>query len=60
MKVGDLVRTKNDPDTWIGHGVVLSISSSRAKVHWFDEWVDDNGPVEFSRLETLEVLSESV
>ena len=23
MKVGDLVRVKNDPDTWLGHGVVL-------------------------------------
>ena len=20
MKVGDLVRVKNDPDTWLGHG----------------------------------------
>ena len=64
MKVGDLVRMINDPDTWLGHGIVLEIDNSlrcdlhRARVRWFDDWDDEL--VEWVRIRTMEVISESM
>ena len=59
MKVGDLVRMRNDPDTWGGHGVVIGINGMReVLVRWFDSWAE--APVEWCRPHTVEVLSESV
>jgi hypothetical protein len=58
MKVGDLVRVKNDPEGWLGHGVVLATNGMRqVKVHWFDDFAD--APVDWNTVWTLEVLSES-
>ncbi len=59
MKVGDLVRVKNDPDTWLGHGVVLAMAKDEktVRVRWFDEWIEQ--PIDWNTVWTLEVISES-
>jgi len=59
MKAGDLVKVKNDPDTWCGHGVILNISKngSQALIRWFDQFADK--PVDISATWMLEVISES-
>ena len=59
MKVGDLVKVKNDPAGWLGHGIVLDIKASgkQVKVHWVDEW--EECPIDWSSISTLEVISES-
>ena len=59
MKVGDLVRVKNDPDTCLGHGVVLAMAKveKTARVRWFDEWIEQ--PIDWNTTWTLEVISES-
>jgi hypothetical protein len=57
MKVGDLVRVKNDPEGWLGHGVVLAVNGMReVQVHWFDDFAD--APVDWNATWTLEILSE--
>ena len=40
MKVGDLIRIRNDDDYWLGHGIVLETAAAgkQAKVRWFDVW----------------------
>jgi len=60
MKVGDLVRVKNDPDSWLGHGVVLAMAEDKktVRVRWFDEWEEE--PIDWNTVWTLEILSESV
>jgi|TARA_R110000787_G_scaffold122590_1_gene233470 hypothetical protein len=58
MKVGDLVRTKNNPDYRTGHGIVLLVNGMKeAKIHWFDEFSD--APVDWNTIQCLEILSES-
>ncbi len=59
MKVGDLVRVKNDPDGWLGHGIVLDIKASgkQVKVHLVDEW--EECPIDWYTMGTLEVISGS-
>lgn len=59
MKVGDLVRVRNDPDGWLGIGIVLDIKAitKQVKVHWVDEW--EECPIDWSTMWTLEVISES-
>jgi len=59
MKVGDLVRVKNDPDGWLGHGIVLDVKvlGKQVKVRWFDEW--EECPIDWATIWTLEVISES-
>ena len=59
MKVGDLVKVKNDPDGWLGHGIVLDVKAmgKQVKVHWVDEW--EECPIDWSSMWTLEVISEA-
>ena len=59
MKVSDLVRVKNDPDTSLGYGIVLDIKmrGKEVKVYWVDEW--EEYPVDWNSPWTLEVISAS-
>jgi hypothetical protein len=58
MKVGDLVKVKNDPDSWCGHGVVLEVNGMKeVKVYWFDDFTD--APVDWNAAWCLEILSEN-
>ena len=58
MKVGDLVKVKNDPAGWLGHGIVLDIKASgkQVKVHWVDEW--EECPIDWRSTGALTVVSE--
>jgi hypothetical protein len=60
VKVGDLVRHVNDPEFWLGHGVVLRIYPvlDEVLVRWFDNWADSD-PLDIETIRTLEVFSES-
>jgi len=59
MKVGDLVKVKNDPAGWLGHGVILAVNGMReVQVYWFDGFSD--APVDWNSTWTLEVLSEVI
>ena len=59
MKVGDLVKVKNDPEGWLGHGIVLDIETGgkAVKVRWFDDFSE--APVDWNSSWTLEIISES-
>ena len=64
MKVGDMVRVKNDPTGWFGFGVVLRLKYAETQhcgeafVHWFDEWSDEE-PTDWNKISTLKIISES-
>ncbi len=53
------MRVRNDPDGWLGIGIVLDIlpTTKQVKVHWVDEW--EECPIDWSTMWTLEVISES-
>ena len=58
MKVGDLVKVRNDPECWMGHGVVLAVNGMReVQVHWFDDFSE--APLDWNSVWSLEILSES-
>jgi len=59
VKVGDLVKFRNDPAFWLGHGVVLKIlpGDKKVLVRWFDDWKDSE-PLDVERILSLEVISE--
>lgn len=60
MKVGDLVRIRNDDDYWLGHGIVLETAAAgkQAKVRWFDAWKREDDGIEWEQASALEVISE--
>ena len=61
MKVGDLIRIKNDESYWLGHGIVLETAAAgkQARVRWFDVWKREEDGIEWEHTSALEVISES-
>ena len=64
MKVGDMVRVKNDPTGWFGFGVVLRLKNAETRncgeafVHWFDEWSNEE-PTDWNKISSLKIISET-
>ena len=58
MKVGDLVRIRDDAFYWLGYGIVLAVrcSGRQAKIRWFDDWNEDE--IEWEQTTALEIISE--
>tara|TARA_B100001094_G_C18106007_1_gene758398 strand:+ start:1171 stop:1344 length:174 start_codon:yes stop_codon:yes gene_type:complete len=57
VRVGDLVRVKNDLHCWGGFGIILALKRDDVKVYWVDEWNDH--PVDWNRKWILEVINKS-
>jgi hypothetical protein len=60
IKVGDLVRVKNDTDFLFGHGIVIKMlpCGTKVLVRWFDDW-KDSVPIDEEEITSLIILSES-
>ena len=58
MKVGDLVRVKIDPDTWLVHGVVLAMAKDEktVRVRGFDVRIEQQD--DWNTIVTREAISE--
>jgi len=58
MKVGNLVRFRDDAFYWLGYGIVLETRASgkQAKIKWFDDW--DEEEVDWEQTGALEIISE--
>ena len=59
MKVGDLVKVKDDPENFCGMGLVYEkVGRHLVKVHWFDDVLNDHKS-EWSQAAHFEVVSET-
>ena len=59
MKVGDLIKVKNDPQDFCGIGLVYAKDGRHlVKVHWFEEVLNDHKS-DWSQATHFEVIDET-